>query len=36
MNFPEEAMTKAASILRIPEEKKAARESAKEGVGEKP
>jgi predicted TIM-barrel fold metal-dependent hydrolase len=35
MNFPEEAMTQAASILRIPEEKKAARDSAKEGVGEK-
>jgi predicted TIM-barrel fold metal-dependent hydrolase len=32
MDFPKEAMTKAASILRIPEEKKAARESSKEGL----
>jgi hypothetical protein len=32
MNFPKEAMTKAASILRIPEEKKAARDPAKEGT----
>jgi predicted TIM-barrel fold metal-dependent hydrolase len=36
MNFPEEAMTKAASILRIPKEKKAARDSVKEAVGSKP
>ncbi len=32
MNFPKEAMTKAASILRIPEEKKAARDSPKKGL----
>jgi predicted TIM-barrel fold metal-dependent hydrolase len=32
MNFPKEAMTKAASILRIPEEKKAAGDSAREGL----
>jgi hypothetical protein len=32
MDFPKEAMTKAASILRIPEEKNAARESSKEGL----
>jgi len=33
MNFPKEAMTKASSILRIPEEKRAARDLASERVG---